>query len=177
MKKFQAIIFVGFILMTATTLGQTPSTFKSFKIGLPFYISLPEYMNRTVGLNSSANFQYKSEVKDVYGFVIGDDKDELKLAELNFSTVTEFYNDFMKTFLADVEKKNIGTHAVKKIGDNNFLECDVTYFDNDAGGEIYYLIGIVETKTAFYKILSWALAENKDKFKPDFQNILYSFKN
>jgi hypothetical protein len=39
------------------------------------------------------------------------------------------------------------------------------------------LVGIVETKTAYYKVLSWAAAENKDKFKADFQKILYSLKD
>jgi hypothetical protein len=39
------------------------------------------------------------------------------------------------------------------------------------------LVGVVETKTAYYKVLSWAVAENKDKFKADFQKILYSLKD
>lgn len=175
MKMFITTITAGLVLMTSVTFGQT--ALKTHKIGHVFSITLPDYMSRTVGLNSSANFQYKSEVKDVYGFVIGDDKEELKLAELNFASVAEFHEDFMKSFLTDAEKKNIGTPVVKKIGEASFLECDVTYFDKEAGGEIYYLVGVVETKFAFYKILSWSAAENKDKFKADFQKILYSFKN
>ena len=175
MKKFFSSTTLCILLLTFVSYGQ--STSKTHKIGHVFSITLPDYMSRTVGLNSSANFQYKSEVKDVYGFVIGDEKEELKLAELNFASVTEFHEDFMKSFLADVEKKNIGTPIVKKISETNFLECDVTYYDKEAEGEIYYLVGIVETKSAFYKILSWSAAENKDKFKADFQKILYSFKN
>ena len=175
MKKSTALLTAVFILLSVVVVGQPAS--KTHKIGHIFSITLPDYMSRTVGLNSSANFQYKSEVKDVYGFVIGDDKEELKLAELNFGSVTEFYEEFMKSFLADVEKKNIGTPLVKKIGETSFLECDITYLDKEAGGEIYYLVGIVETRLAFYKILSWSAAENKGKFKADFQKILYSFKN
>jgi len=30
---------------------------------------------------------------------------------------------------------------------------------------------VVETKSAFYKVLSWSALENKDKFKTDFQKI------
>jgi hypothetical protein len=174
MKKFIAFATNCLLLLTFVSFGQSSS--KTYKTGHVFSITLPDYMSRTVGLNSSANFQYKSEVKDVYGFVIVDDKEELKLAELNFASVTEFNEDFMKSFLADVEKKNIGTPVIKKIGENSFLECDVTYFDKESEGEIYYLVGVVETKSAFYKILSWSLAENKDKFKSDFQKILYSLK-
>ena len=43
--------------------------------------------------------------------------------------------------------------------------------------EIYYLVGIVETKTTFYKVLTWTNAKNKEKFKADFQRILYSIKD
>lgn len=175
MKKFFVLTVISFLILTFAVNGQGST--KTYKAGHVFSITLPDYMIRTVGLNGSANFQYKSEVKDVYGFVIGDDKEELKLAELNYASVTEFNEDFLKSFLTEVEKKNIGIPVLKKIGENNFLECDVTYFDKDAGIEIYYLVGIVETKSAFYKILSWSAAENKGKFKADFQKILYSFTN
>jgi hypothetical protein len=65
----------------------------------------------------------------------------------------------------------------KKKEEMNFIESDITYYDKDAKTEIYYLVGVVETKTAYYKVLSWAVAENKDKFKADFQKILYSLKD
>ncbi len=174
MKKFFVLIVLSFLILTFTAFGQGGN--KTYKAGHVFSITLPDYMNRTVGLNGSANFQYKNEVKDVYGFVIGDDKEELKLAELKYASVNEFNDDFMKSFLADVEKKNIGTPLVKKIGEISFLECDVSYLDKEVGGEIYYLVGVVETRSSFYKILSWTTIENKDNFKADFQKILYSFK-
>jgi hypothetical protein len=40
--------------------------------------------------------------------------------------------------------------------------------------DIYYLVGILETKTSYYKVISDTGIENKDKFKADFQKILYS---
>ncbi len=173
MKSFFFLFVAGFFLAASPVIGQTAS--KTISVGKTFFITLPDYMNRTVGLNSAANVQYKSEVKDVYGFVIGDDKEELKLAELNFATVKEFYDDFMESFLENAEKKNVGTPVIQKKGEISFLECDVSYYDKDAGAEIYYLVGIAETKFGFYKILSWTTLENKDKFKSDFRSILYSF--
>ena len=62
-------------------------------------------------------------------------------------------------------------------GDINFIEADVSFSRKDAKTEIYYHIGIVETKTAFYKVLSYCTLENKAKFKADFQKILYSLKD
>lgn len=166
-----------FIIALTSTLISAQTKMKEIKAGHTFNISLPDYMNKTVGLNDDSAIEYKSEVKEVYGFVIYDLKEDLKLVELNFNSAKEFYDGFMKDFLKDIEKKSIGNPVSKKINETNFVEADVDYFDKDANVEIYYLIGIVETEKAFYKILSWSAKENKDKFKGDFQKILYSIKD
>lgn len=174
MKRKIAILTTILVLITSTIFAQT--TLKEYKIGHIFYVSLPDYMSKTIGLNTSATIQYKSNIKDVYGFVIEDNKEELALAELNYSSINEFCEDFTKDFLKDEEKRNLSNPQYQKKGEINFAEFDATYYDKDSKIEIYYLVGIVETKTSFYKILSWSSAENKDKFKADFQKILYSLK-
>ena len=173
-KKITIIIIVLAFISTAVT-AQTKM--KEYKAGHVFNISLPDYMNKTIGLNDVSAIEYKSEVKEVYGFVIYDLKEDLKLVELNFNSAKEFYDGFMQDFLKDVEKKSISNPVSKKISETNFIEADVEYFDKEANMEIYYLIGIVETKKAFYKVLSWTSKEKKDTFKADFQKILYSLKD
>lgn len=175
MRKIFAIITT--ILVLTTTFVSAQTEFKPYKAGHTFDISLPEYMSRTVGFNTSSAIEYKSTVKDVYGFVIFDTKEELALVDMKFSSANEFYEDFIKDFLKDEEKRNVSKPQSQKKGDINIVESDVTYYDKEAEIEIYYLVGIVETKTAYYKVLSWAAAENKDKFKADFQKILYSVKD
>jgi hypothetical protein len=44
------------------------------------------------------------------------------------------------------------------------VEYDVTYYDEELKIEVYYLVGIVETKSHFYKVLSWTNF-NKEEFK------------
>lgn len=163
------------VLMTTTTFAQTE--LKEYKAGHTFNVSLPDYMTKTAGINSASAIQYKSAVKDVYGFIIFDTKEELGLVEMKYSSTNEFYEDFIKDFLIDEYKRKVSKPLSQKNGDINFIECDVTYYDKDAKTDIYYLVGIVETKTAYYKVLSWAVAENKDKFKADFQKIIYSIKD
>lgn len=175
MKKTVALFTITLVLTTSSLFAQTP--LKEYKAGHVFYISLPDYMSKTVGLNSSSIIQYKSAVKDVYGFVIEDNKEELALADLNYVSLAEFYEDFIKDFVVDQDKRAVSKPVYKKVGTTNFVESDVTYYDKEATIEIYYLVGIVETKDAFYKVLSWSSAENKDKFKADFQKILYSLKD
>ena len=173
MKRTFCILILAFF--TSLAFGQT--SMKQHTVGHPIYISLPDYMNRTIGLNDNAAIQFKSEVKDVYGYVIEDNKEELKLAELNFTSIGEFYNGFIKDFIEGEEKVNQSKPVSQKKGDINFIEADVSFFSKEANTEIYYLIGIVETKTAYYKVLSYCTLENKAKFKADFQKILYSLKD
>lgn len=165
---------LSLILVLTTTCISAQTTLKEYKVGHVVNVSLPEYMTRTMGLNSSSIIQYKSTVKDVYGFIIEDNKEELALVEMNYSSINEFCEDFAKDFLKDEKKKTFSYPEYKKIGDINFAEFDASYYDKDAKGEIYYLAGIVETKTSYYKVISYTGLGNKDKFKADFQKILYS---
>ena len=73
-------------------------------------------MNKTTGINSDASIQYKSEVKDVYGFVIEDNKEVLKLAEINYTSITEFYEDFVKDFIEGEEKVKKSNPTVRVFG-------------------------------------------------------------
>jgi len=171
--KRTAVFFVAICALISTTiLAQTP--LKEYKAGHSFNVSLPDYMSKTSGLNSASAIQYKSTVKDVYGFIIYDTKEDLTLAEMNFSSISEFYENFIGGFLAKAEKREVSNPKSQKKGDVNFIESDLTFYSPEAQTDIYYLVGVVETKKAFYQVLSWSSAENKNKFKADFQKILYS---
>ena len=175
MRKTIAIFTATLILITFKTNAQT--AFKQYKAGKIFEVSLPEYMSKTAGINESASIQYKSVLKDVYGFIIFDTKEDLSLAELNFSSLNEFYEYVLGDFLKDEEKRKVSKPIYQTKEDLKFLEIEASYYDKESEQEIYYLIGVVETKTAYYQVLSWVGLENKDKFKSDFQKILYSVKD
>src|SRR6187399_3068957 len=109
---------------------------------------MPDYMSKTVGLNSAATVQFKNTVKDVYCFVIVDNKEELALADLKYSSINEFFEDFVKDFLEGEKKRDISKPIYQKKNDLNFAECDASYYDDELKGEIYYHVGVVETNTA-----------------------------
>jgi len=175
MKKTITTLIIALLLMNTAIFSQT--TFKEYKAGHVFNISLPEYMNKTAGLNNAATIQFKNVIKDVAGFVIEDNKEELKLAEINYTSINEYYEDIIKDFAKDEEKRAVSEPKSKKIGETNFMETDVSYYDKESKISIYYFVGLVETPSAFYKIFCWGTLENKDKFKADFQKILYSLKD
>jgi hypothetical protein len=96
---------------------------------------------------------------------------------MNYSSIKEFYEDFIKGFIDGEEQVKQSPPTSLKKGDINLIEADVSYFDKNAKEEIYYLVGIVETKKAYYKVLSYCSLSNKAKFKEDFKKILYSLKD
>jgi len=175
MNKLTLSFFSFLLLFSGNVIGQ--GALKQYTAGHVFYLSLPDYMSRTVGLNDASSIQFKSVVKDVYGFVIEDNKEEMKLAELVYSSADEFFEDFIKDFLVEEDKRTVSKQLIKTVETSTFVESDVSYYDKDAETEIYYFVGIVETPTAFYKVLCWSTLENKNKFKTDFQKILYSLKD
>lgn len=172
MKRIIGKLSIFLIFSTISISAQT--TLKEYKVGHTVNVSLPDYMNRTMGLNSASILQYKSTIKDVYGFVIEDNKEELALVDMNFSSINEFCENFANDFLKGEKKKTFSYPEFKTIGDINFAEFEASYYDKEAKGEIFYLVGIVETKTSYYKVISYTSLQNKDKFKADFQKILYS---
>ena len=123
MKKLIAICTTTLLLITSAAMAQAP--LKEYKAGHVFYVSLPEYMSKTTGINSSSTIQYKSVVKDVYGFIIEDSKEELKLAEINFSSINEFYEDFIGDFLKDEDNRKVSVPVYQKKGDISFAEADL----------------------------------------------------
>ena len=175
MKRTIAILTTILFLFTTTISAQT--TLKEFKVGHIFYVSLPDYMSKTTGINDAANVQFKNSVKDVYCMIFEDNKEDLELVQMKFSSINDYYENFIKDFLVKEKKKNISQPVSQTIGDNKFIECDTTYYDKDVKGEVYYFVGIVETKAAFYKVYCFGNLEAKDKYKADFQKILYSLKD
>jgi hypothetical protein len=174
MKK---IIFTLGLCLVLTQVNFAQTKMKEYKTGHVITISLPDYMTKTVGLNSAACLQFIANELDLAGFVIEDSKEEIKLAELQFASINAFYDDFIKDFLVDEEKRKVSKPVAKKIGSYNFLESDCSYYDKELQSEIYYFVGIVETPTYYYKVLCWGSLANKTKYKADFQKILYSLKD
>jgi hypothetical protein len=150
---------------------------KEYKVGHVFYINLPDYMSKTTGLNDAAIIQFKNSIKDIYCIVLEDTKEDLELSQMKFSSINDYYDNFIKDFIIKEKKRSISQPVSQTIGDIKFIECDATCYSKDAKMDIYYFVGIVETKNSFYKVYCFGNLESKDKYKTDFQKILYSLKD
>lgn len=174
MSRLIATILLAWLI---SAIGYSQTVFKDYKAGYTFNISLPDYMDKTIGLNDVATIQFKNSVKDIYGFVIVDTKEDLNMVEMHFKNAEEFYDLFIKDFLVDEKKRKISKSEKRTIEGNTYLESDASYYDEEADIDIYYFVGIIETPTSFLKLLCWSSLESKDTYKPDFQKILYSIKD
>jgi hypothetical protein len=169
MKK--TILALNLLLLSLVIKAQT--ALKEYKAGHTFGISAPAYMTKTTGLNKASTIEFKNLAKDVYTFVIVDTKEELRLLDLTY-TLDEYYDEFTSTFLKNEVSKELSKPIASKKGNTNFIEVEATVFDADIKTKIYYLAGIVETKKSYYRVVSWTTFANKDKYKTDFKNTLFS---
>lgn len=174
MKRANTLL-IALLFIFAGTIAQT--TFKEQKVGHIFYVSLPDYMTKTTGQNDDAVIQFKNTIKDIAGFIIEDNKEEMLLADLKFTSVDEYYQNFIKDFLLKEKKRTVSEPSSKTIGDVKFISCDASYYDKELKSEIYYFVGLAETKDSFYKLLCYGGMECKEKYKADFEKILYSIKD
>jgi len=175
MKFSTCILLVAMIAIAPKTFAQKNSG--EIKVGHLFYVSLPDFMERTVGLNSAASIQFISNENDVAGFIIEDSKAELKLAETNFATLKDFYQFFEKDFLTGLDKRTISTPVEYQENGKNYIEFDASYLDKDMNTEINYYVCLIESRDYYYKVLCWSTADKKDKFRPGFKNIALSIRD
>lgn len=165
------------LLLFSAALLQGQATFKEHKAGHVFYLSLPDYVQKTMGLNDAASLQFRNDELAVYGIVIVDDKSEMKDFDMSFASLEDYYKDFAGNFLKDLDRRRVGLPVSKTQGSVKFMECDASYYDKELGGELAYLVACAETPTAFFKIICWTTMGNRIKYKEDFRKIIYSLRD
>jgi len=174
MKKSIQIFVLFFLVQMANAQGKMIE----YKTGHVVKLSVPEYMSRTSGLNDDACLEFQNAVKEVYTIVIQDDKESLKLAELSYDGIEEFYDIIFKELGVgeNYQNRKVGTPKKRTIGNYKYIINECSLRDKELEVDLYYVMGIVETPNSFYQVMSWTLSENKVKFKKEFENIVYTLK-
>jgi hypothetical protein len=170
---------IGLIAATffVSLASQAQTKFNTQKIGHVINFSVPEYMTRTTGISDDAFLQYKSVPKDVYTYLIEDSKVELAIVELTFPTTRDFYDFVVKDFLKDEEKLKVGTPIEMTVDGVKYVQCDFSYYDKQAEGEIFYCLTIAELEGYFYQIYSYTAASNTDAIKADMRKMATTLKD
>ena len=174
MKKITLIMTVALLLIISVT-ANSQTKFVEKKIGHVYTINVPDYMTKTLELNSAATCQYSNVKKNAYMIVIEDSKEDLELVNSKYTNPGDFYEDFVKSFSQN--KENVQVSEVKNlvINGNKAVQSEMTAVVDSTN--IYYLLTVVETKSYFYKLLCWTLPDNKDALKSDFVKMVSSLKD
>mgnify|MGYP003123999896 CR=1 FL=1 len=163
------------ILILTTSIQAYSQKFTTKKGGHSYTLDVPNYMTKTYDLNDAATLEYKNSLKEAYLIVIPDSKDELKASGSTFIDTKDFLSYFIKDYQIEAERRTITDIATFKSNKNPHSQVEMNFgIDNN---DFFMLITIVETKTHFYKILSWTLLEYKDKFREDYLKISKSLKD
>ena len=165
MKKIFALI-IPILIIFSIIQSSAQTKFVEHKIGHYYYIEIPDYMSKTLELNSSASCQYSNVNKQAYMIVIEDSKEDLDLVNSKFTSPIDFYEDFIKSFSKNKEDVKVTDPKNLIINGNKAVQSEMTA--NVDSTDIYYLVTVIETKTYFYKILCWTVPESKDALKNDF---------
>jgi len=169
------LITMGIILMLIST-ESNAQKFTAQKGGHCYTLDIPDYMIRTYNLNDVASLQYQNVQREAYTIVIEDSKHHLESLGIKYSDAKDFLEDFVQNY--KIEEQNRRQSPIQEFTNNNnkHAQTELEWID-EAGYSFFMLITVAETKTHFYKIMSWTLQEYKERLKYDFQKIAKSLKD
>lgn len=151
--------------------------FKEYTAGNVFKIGLPIYLQKADDLNFKAPFCFRNNVTSVIGYVLLETKEDVILSGKKLYPLLSFHESTVKELGNDLKKKVVSPVNSTQENDINFAQTDLTYFDTETNEDYYCFIGSIETKTTLYNVIIKTPSKNKDKFKADFQKVLYSLKD
>jgi hypothetical protein len=133
-----------------------------------YTMQLPDYLESGT-FYPEASLQYKNEEREFYLVVLDESKSQFKEYGLDYDLSTYFKvaaNKFDSTGKVNPNKIKIGQDSARTAEFKGLI----------AGNEVYYKMVTVESKGTFYKMLIWMLMRDKDKYAPDVDKILNSFR-
>ena len=160
------------LLILAITSCNTETVFKEVKVNDRYSISVPEYLQPCVDLHKDASFQYQNNEKDMYAIVIDERKKTMAKYDLDYD-IALYYKVATQPF-SEAKNGIVGVPVKEKIDGHDALVSEIK--GNLEGIDVYYNIGVIETPFAFYQILTWTRADNKDKYEGDMTRMIESFK-
>ncbi len=169
------LIIVGIILMLIAT-DADAQKFAPQKGGHCYTLDIPDYMVRTYGLNDVASLQYQNIQREAYTIVIEDSKHHLESLGVKYSGARDFLEEFVQNYKLEEQNRKLNPIIEFKNNNNAHAQTELEWRDeNDYA--FFMIITVAETKTHFYKIMSWTLQEHKERLKYDFQQIAKSLKD
>jgi hypothetical protein len=167
MKKFYSF-FLAYFLLQQFVLAQTNL------IGAEnFSINLPQDYKRTIGNNHLASVQWEHNELEIYGYLIFENIDELKIAEIN--TDLNSYTDLaLKDFIDYENYKLIESKRYKTKNGKETICKLISYYNPDLDVTILLQLNSYATKNFIYKMINFGA---EDTFSLNRQHVESISKN
>lgn len=154
--------------------GYSQTKFVEQKAGHIIYMSVPDYMVKTTSLNDVASMQYMNKTKEAYVVVIEDAKEDLEAEGTKYSSLKEFHDSVIESLKSEDPKAQESKPTEFQQNGNKFYQTDLyATLQTEDGKDIKvtYLVTYVESKTHYYQVLCWTLANNYKDLVGDFKKI------
>lgn len=169
-KRVLIIIAFACILFSCST----KPVFHEVTINGQYSVQLPEYLQPCSDIHPDASLQYQNTESEIYALVIDEKKEAMENYDLDYDIETYYKAIALQPFSEKIKDGKISPPGVQTINGHKALVADITgKIDNN---EVFYRLAVIETTNAFYQMLVWTKAENKEKYMGDFTRIVESFK-
>lgn len=163
-----------FILLSVTSLFACSPDDREVRVNNKYSITLPEGMKPVTGLNEEASLQHADEAVPLYVVVIDESKEEMQQHDLDYDLDLYYNNIVSRNFVESLSEVSISEPAKDSISGSPAYLVDVS--GKAESGSIYYKLAIIETPSAFYQVLMWTTAGEREEQQPVMEKIARSFK-
>lgn len=148
-----------------------------------YEIEIPSYMERRHDLNEQAILQYGYDQVEglskvqLFCIVLQEMKDSIAKFNLDFSFDAKSYSQICIESLQEGLDTAVFKDPDPHVHDVNGMDCVTAEIDGAKGeAEAFWLLSVFEGQKAFYQVLVWCTAPQKERFKADMYHITKSFK-
>lgn len=161
------------LLLVITLLFIPKSTFAQTKlIGAEnFSVSLPQQFKRTIGNNDLAVVQWEHLNKEIYGYVLFENIDELKIANINHELA--YYADIALNDFNDYSNyKLIKARKYKTSNGKETEERELTYDDEENNIHVHTIINVYKTSNFIYKMINFGSEDTFNETRNEIDYII-----
>lgn len=139
----------------------------------PFSVNLPSGFNRMIGLNTSAIVQWGNEENETYGFVITENLEDLKSAQV--SDKYESYLDiYVSTYSSYPQFNSFPSELYKNKKGKETLQKVISYYNEEVESTVYLQMNVFKTKNFIYQVVNFG---TEDFLKNSKEQVEYIINN
>lgn len=142
-----------------------------------YTVELPGFLSKATGLHDEAALQYQNVFKEFYIIILDEPKQQFNEMMLLSETSPglESYASILKDGLAEVIKDE-KFDDIKDTQVNGMKSKTFSVAGEIEGIDAFYKIAYVEGKENYYQIVTWTLVDKKEKYAPQMDQIIGSFR-